>query len=595
MRYFVYARKSTDSEDRQVMSIEAQLTELREFAVREKLEIAASFTEAKTAKEPGRTVFGEMLSRIEAGEADGILAWHADRLARNSIDGGRIIYSLDTGKIKDLKFPTLWFENTPQGKFMLSIAFGQSKYYVDNLSENIKRGHRQKLRKGIRPNIAPLGYLNNPKTRGIDVDTEKAGAVRKAFEMYARGENTLKQVEQFFADAQISYKGKHLSVSSVQRILRNPFYYGVFYFSGEMYEGSYEPIISKKLFDSVQQVMANRGKKQRKRKHAFAFSGLMTCGACGCRITAEKQKGHNYYRCTKKKQTCEEKYIREEELAEQMTKVIQKVSLPEEDVKQMTAWIDGEKAEAQEKTQTLVQNLSTDKKVVEAKMEKLLDLLIEGRGIDPDEYQHKKQKLLNEKLEIQQKVKDFEREGNNWLEPMRQMLFLVSQAKILLSQNSPAEISTFLKNIGSNFILKGKKFSFSAKIGWRALINSAPNTALRRGWDLNPRSLAGHRFSRAAPSTTQTPLQMRKGWDLASTKIFFRKFCLATASRFVSPASSPNIAPAFESTTRAKLLARSSLTSFAEGVGFEPTVHFHGQQFSRLSLSTAQPPFQIFF
>lgn len=116
---------------------------------------------------------------------------------------------------------------------------------------------------------------------------------------------------------------------------------------------------------------------------------------------------------------------------------------------------------------------------------------------------------------------------------------------------------------------------------------------MRRGWDLNPRSLAGHRFSRAAPSTTQTPLQnWRKGWDSASTQIFFQKFGLATASRFGSPASSPNIAPAFESTMRAKLLARSPLTSFAEGVGFEPTVHFHGQQFSRLSLSTAQPPFQ---
>ena len=108
-----------------------------------------------TAKEPGRKIFGEMLDRICAGEAGGILAWHPDRLARNSIDGGKIIYLLDTGKLLDLKFPTFWFDTTPQGKFMLSIAFGQSKYYIDNLSENIKRGHRQKLRKGIWPGFAP--------------------------------------------------------------------------------------------------------------------------------------------------------------------------------------------------------------------------------------------------------------------------------------------------------------------------------------------------------------------------------------------------------------------------------------------------------
>ena len=487
MRYFLYARKSTDSEDRQIMSIEAQLAELGEFAAKEKLEIAASFTEAKTAKEPGRIIFGEMLARIEAGEADGILAWHPDRLARNSIDGGRIIYSLDTGKIKDLKFPTFWFENTPQGKFMMSIAFGQSKYYVDNLSENIKRGHRQKLRKGIRPNFAPLGYLNNPRTKGIDVDTDKDGAVRKAFEMYSNGEHTLNDIEQFFAVAQITYKGKHLSVSSVQRILRNPFYYGVFYFSGEIHEGSHEPIISKKLFDAVQQVMANRGKKKRKRKHEFAFSGFMRCGTCGCLITAERQKGHNYYRCTKKKQTCNEKYLREEELVEQTKKIIQKVSLGDGDTKQMLGWIDEEKTQAQKKTKLLVQNLLESKKTIEAKMEKLLDLLIEGRGIDQDEYQHKKQKLLNEKLAIQQKVKDFEQQGNNWLEPMKQMLFTVSQAKIILAQNSPAEIPTFLKNAGSNFILKGKKFNFSAKIGWRALLAKTPFTDLRRGRDSNPR------------------------------------------------------------------------------------------------------------
>jgi DNA invertase Pin-like site-specific DNA recombinase len=142
MKYFIYTRKSTDSEERQVLSIEAQLTELKEFAAKEKLEIVASLCEAKTAKEPGRTVFGEMLARIENGEAQGILAWHPDRLARNSIDGGKIIYLLDTGKIKDLKFPTFWFDSTPQGKFMMNIAFGQSKYYIDNLSENIKRGHR---------------------------------------------------------------------------------------------------------------------------------------------------------------------------------------------------------------------------------------------------------------------------------------------------------------------------------------------------------------------------------------------------------------------------------------------------------------------
>src|SRR3990167_8478956 len=126
MKYFIYTRKSTDSEERQILSIESQISELKEFAAKEKLEIVASLCEAQTAKEPGRKIFGEMLDRIEKGEAQGILAWHPDRLAGNSVDGGKIVYMLDTGRIKDLKFPTFWFESTPQGKFMLNIAFGQS-------------------------------------------------------------------------------------------------------------------------------------------------------------------------------------------------------------------------------------------------------------------------------------------------------------------------------------------------------------------------------------------------------------------------------------------------------------------------------------
>jgi len=158
IRYFIYIRKSTDEEDRQVLSLEAQEIELKEFARKEKLEIVGIFKESQTAKEPGRPIFNDMLSRIEKGEANGILAWHPDRLARNSVDGGKIIYFIDSGKIQLLKFPTFWFEPTPQGKFMLNIAFGQSKYFVDNLSENTKRGLRQKLRRGELPGYAPLGY-----------------------------------------------------------------------------------------------------------------------------------------------------------------------------------------------------------------------------------------------------------------------------------------------------------------------------------------------------------------------------------------------------------------------------------------------------
>ncbi|MBU1868865.1 MAG: recombinase family protein, partial [Candidatus Omnitrophica bacterium] len=261
MKYFIYARKSTDDEDRQVLSIEAQLKELREYAKRENLFVFKEVVEAKTAKKPGRPLFNEVLVEIERGLAGGILAWHPDRLARNSIDGGKIIYLVDQKVISDLRFPTFRFDDSAQGKFMLSIAFGQSKYYIDALSENIRRGIRLKLSKGIWPQWAPIGYLNDRKTRTIILDQGKAPFIKRVFELYSTRNYTLEQMREKMNP--LGLKGrreKPLSRSQYQTMLKNPLYYGVFRYKGEVYEGTHQPIITKELFDRCQEVMRLRGK-----------------------------------------------------------------------------------------------------------------------------------------------------------------------------------------------------------------------------------------------------------------------------------------------------------------------------------------------
>ena len=194
MNFLLYARKSSDRDDMQALSIESQLVELRSLARKESLHIAGEFIEARTAKDPGRPVFNRMIQTIQAGSVDGILSWHPDRLARNALDGGMIMFLLDTGKLSTLKFPTFWFENTPQGKFMLQIAFGQSKYYVDNLSENIRRGLRQKVRRGEFPQKPPAGYENEPLLRTIVVNRKISPRVRRVFRMAATGRHTLDEV-----------------------------------------------------------------------------------------------------------------------------------------------------------------------------------------------------------------------------------------------------------------------------------------------------------------------------------------------------------------------------------------------------------------
>jgi len=471
-KFFLYARKSTDEPDRQILSIEAKITELKEFAQKEQLNIVQTFIESQTAKEPGRPIFNDMLSQIEKGKAEGILTWHPDRLARNSVDGGRIIFLLDTGKIQSLKFPTFWFESTPQGKFMLNIAFGQSKYYVDNLSENVKRGLRQKVRRGEYPGVAPTGYLNNRLTKKMVPDPERFKFIKKIFNLYSTSNYSLKEVRNIISEAGLrSRNGKVLCVSNIQAILVNPFYYGAFKFNGEIYEGNHKPAVSKKLFDKCQETMKGKAHHTNRGVKFYAFRGLFKCGECDCSITAETHKGHNYYRCTKKKNNCSQKYIREELLAEQISNIIQKVSLPSAWTKKMIAELDKEKEENVQAEMTFAQNLRSQILKHEENLDKLLDLQLSGT-ISTEEYAAKKQKILNQKIEISEKLKDFERKGNRWLELCKNFILTANQAQIAALQGNFFEKKNFLKRIGSNPLLRERLVFVDYKNPWKLLENS---------------------------------------------------------------------------------------------------------------------------
>ena len=478
MRYVVYVRKSSEQEERQILSIEAQLRELEEYAAKEQLQIVASFEEARTARETGRTVFGEMLGFIERGEADGILAWHPDRLARNSVDGGHIIHLIDQGKLKDLRFPTLTFENTPQGIFMLSIAFSQSKYYTDNLSENVKRGIRQKLKRGEWSWFAPTGYLNNPHTRNIDPDPEKAPIVRRAFELYSTGEYTLDAIKDFLkAQGLCSRTGKAMCKAGVQTMLQNPIYYGVMRANGEYHEGKFKPLITRELFDKVQQVMKNRGKPRKGSKNDFPFTGWLACAYCGCSITCQKQKGHHYYHCAKKKDPCPAKgYHREEKLLERAKEIVEQLSLPDDFADNMLRELDKKELQSKSEHRAAVQHLKNKKRELEKKLEDLLDLRLEGT-ISNEEYLGKKNKLVSTKVDLDQKIARAERNHGEWLEPCRQIIRRSKEAKNLLHTENLREIPTFLKQAGSNWALKEdavypecyRRVQWEAQKGWRAL------------------------------------------------------------------------------------------------------------------------------
>ena len=343
MRYFVYCRKSSESEDRQALSIESQQNELqRSFGSQNDITIVGIYHEAFSAKAPGRAKFSEMLRRIELGEAEGIIAWHPDRLARNSIDGGRIIYLLDQKKLRDLKFSTFTFENNPQGKFMLSIIFGYSKYYVDSLSENVKRGNRTKVENGWRPNSAPLGYKNDKETKTIVGDPIHFPLIRKMYDLMLTGTYSPKEIALIARDEwgfrtpiKKRMGGKPLALSTVYKILTNPFYAGIIEWDGRVYQGKHEAVVALAEFDRVQEILGRPGRPQ-PQKHTFAFTGMIRCGECRLMVTAENKVNrfgsrYVYYHCTKRRlePRCPQPSIEVRELERQIIEFLEEILIPE--------------------------------------------------------------------------------------------------------------------------------------------------------------------------------------------------------------------------------------------------------------------------
>ena len=470
-KYILYARKSTDVEDKQVLSIEAQLVELRAYARNENLQIVDELIEKKSAKTPGRPIFAELLKRVERGEANGIIAWHPDRLARNSIDGGQIVYLLDQTHLTNLKFPTFWFENTSQGKFILSIAFGQSKYYVDNLSENTKRGLRQKVRRGEMPGRAPLGYINDIRTKTVIVDKRRSPFVIEAFQLYAGGESRLQDIADFLFSRGVKTKGdKPLKKDQITKMLTNPFYYGHFRYKGEVFEGKHTPIISKKLFDDVQKVIDRRKhKRTTKTNEPKPLCGLLRCASCGMMITGEnqtkRQKNGNihhytYYHCTKKRKNtprCPEPHIREELLNTQLTEMLQEYAMPKSWADKLRELMKADQANEQSRNQRQTNDLQANVTQLSTKLQRLLDSYLD-QDIDREIYTNKKAEIMSQKKGFEEKLSKLTLGQNLWLEPMKKWIeTAVSICKIAKSTDLTAKKSLCLEIFGSNLVLEHKK------------------------------------------------------------------------------------------------------------------------------------------
>ena len=344
MKYCLYARKSTEAEEKQALSIDSQIKEMKQIAERENLTIVEIRKESHSAKESGqRPVFEEIVKDIDTGIFNGIITWAPDRLSRNAGDLGKLVDRMDQRKLIQIKTFGQTFSNSPSDKFLLMILCSQAKLENDNKSINVKRGMRARCEMGLWPVQPPTGY-RKPNQRlakcEVEIDPERADTIRQIFEKISYEKWSVSKVYAWLRyDLNFkTHRGFHLSLGNVFKIINNTFYYGRFEFpqgSGVWYEGKHKPIISKELFDETRNSIKSQTIKSQGKE--FAFTRIMKCGVCGSGITADEKfkkllnggvNRHVYYRCTKAKdRNCKNPALNETELIESLLDMVDTLNI----------------------------------------------------------------------------------------------------------------------------------------------------------------------------------------------------------------------------------------------------------------------------
>lgn len=348
VKYVLYARKSTEQDEKQALSIDSQVKEMLQIAERENLEIVDIRREAHSAKDSGqRPVFKEILEDLRRERFNGIIVWHPDRLSRNAGDLGSLVDLMDQKLLVQIRTHGQTFTNNPSEKFLLMILCSQAKLENDNKSINVKRGLKTRVEMGLWPAPAPTGYLKEKRTdRKCEcfIDPDRGHVIKQMFEKVAYEKWSGRKLYHWLK-FDINFKtaggNKNLSLGNIYRILESPFYYGVFEYplkSGNWYQGKHKALITKELYDEVQKQLKGSELKTRQEKE-FAFTKLMKCGLCGSGICADEKykklkngtiNSHIYYGCTKvRDKNCKCGYITETDLIKQLERLIDQVSISE--------------------------------------------------------------------------------------------------------------------------------------------------------------------------------------------------------------------------------------------------------------------------
>lgn len=479
-RYFAYTRVSTDKQGERGVSLDEQKEIIQRYAFHKGLDVSRWFEERETASKTGRPIFNEMLSLLKNGHAAGVIIHKVDRGARNFRDWAEIGELRDIGI--EVHFATESLDlNTLGGMLSADLQAVMSVHYSRNLSEEVKKGYYGRLRQGLCPRPAPLGYLNNGDGKPKTIDPIQGPIVRQAFELYATGRYSLIQLTdelyKLGLRTRVTRKqagGKRVGRSSVAAMLSNPFYIGVLHVKkgSRTFPGVHEPLISRKLFERVQDALS--GKTQRKvYRHQFQFSRLITCGICGRSLVGETQQGNIYYRCHSRHAILKEEYIDQEFL-----RCFQTLRLSPEENSLFDLALEEVKGHWQ---QIMAENRQGEElrlAAIRTKLERITDAYIDGL-LDKAECEQKKTALTLECREIKRRVAEIQSGGPSSFARLNKIVEPVKTAYSLYETGNYDEKRDLVNFVMSNRLACQKTLDITLRFPFSEI---AKRNGVQSGW-----------------------------------------------------------------------------------------------------------------
>lgn len=493
-----YVRVSSKEQEREGFSIPAQKKLLNEYAIQNGFTVVKMFEESESAKTAGRTQFKKMLNFLkEHPEVKTVLVEKTDRLYRNNTDyvnldpdkGNLEIHLVKEGGILSKESPS-------HQKFMHGIKVQMAKFYSDNLSEEVIKGMSQKALEGLWPSVAPIGYINNRITHTIEPDPKYGPLVANAFDLASTGQFSLSKLKRKLYEMGLrSARSKaEFSKSQMQRVLSNPIYYGDFVWKGQYFKGKHTPLVSKKTFDKVQEQMGFV-KKTKLTKHSFAFTGLMTCGHCGCSITAQEKRKKSgrtyiYYHCTSGKGVCEGvTYIREEKIEEVFATALAQIQIPEHIIE----WTRQALLESHKEEQGLhnakIKALEANYRTLQNKIDKSYEDKLDGQ-IDHDFWATQTSRWRQQQSDIEAHLAALRTTNSSYMDHGIKLMELANKAASLFRHMTNEEKHEMMNLVLSNPRILSGSIEYDLKKPFSMFSNVTNLEKWRGGRDLNPRPSA---------------------------------------------------------------------------------------------------------